>query len=69
MNHYDARRRLQVVEAYYPDGSRPFSISEFDAVVRMLHLLTLFWARAQDEERQAEIFRYSDGVKLLTERP
>lgn len=60
MNHYDARRRLQVVEAYYPDGSRPFSIAEFDAVVRMLQLLTLFWAHAQHEEHQARIQQYAD---------
>ena len=69
MNRYDAQRRLQVVEAYFPDGSRPFSISEFDAVVRMVDLLTLFWACAQDEESQSKIQQYIDRKKMLTEWP
>lgn len=69
MNRYDARRRLQVVEAYYPNGGRPFSVSEFDDVVRMLNLLAHFWARAQDEERRAMVPEYSDPVRLLTAWP
>ena len=69
MNRFDARRRLQLVEAYYPDGGRPFSVSEFDDVVRMLNLLAYFWARVQDEERRAMIPEYSDRVRLLTEWP
>ena len=62
MNRYDSRRRSQVLEAYFPDGDRPFSLSEFDAVVRMLHLLTLFWARAQHDAHQAKIRQYTDRV-------
>ena len=69
MNRMNARQRRLLVEAYYPDGSSPFGEDEFDRVVRMSNLITLFWANSQDDRNQGMIFEYADRSRLPGERP
>ena len=69
MNRMNARQRRLLVEAYYPDGSSPFGEDEFDRVVRMSNLITLFWANSQDEQNQGMISEYADRSRLPGERP
>ena len=69
MNRMDAGQRRLLVETYCPDGRAPFSEDEFKRVVRMVNLITLFWARSQDDESQRTIPEYADPARLLDEQP
>ncbi len=69
MNRMNARQRRLLVEAYYRDRSSPFGEDEFDRVVRMSNLITLFWANSQDEQNQGLIPEYADRSRRLGGRP
>jgi len=69
MNRMNARQRRLLVEAYYRDRSSPFGEDEFDRVVRMSNLITLFWANSQDGQNQGVISEYADRSRLPGGRP
>ncbi len=69
MNRMNARQRRLLVEAYYPDRNSPFGEDEFDRVVRMSNLITLFWANSQDDQNQGMISEYADRSRLPGGRP
>ena len=50
MNDFSADQQTRLVDAYYHGADRPFTMAKFTDVVRLIRLVSYFWALAGHRE-------------------
>jgi thiamine kinase-like enzyme len=67
MNDFSAEQQICLVDAYYPGAAWPFKKAKFSDVVRLLQLISYFWAVAEcrHDDRDVAAKRFVENLAAM----